>query len=198
MEFSVWLDGAKIGETAFEIAHGAGRRAGVFHPTVCGFERLPAITAMARTLLDVGRLCRRTGIDPDDPDLDVEATTDSIFETPEGHRMMDAVKINVRLQLHDSRGRIVKWETLLISDMDDIRAAAAERRRASDDAGEDSVGCDQMEEEQPMVTPNRGLIDEIEEDGDPIRYFISAKLLGHHAHHTGGAYHLPTPQRLRH
>ena len=118
---------------------------------------------MARALLDVGRMCRRHGIDPADPGADTDENVSMVFETAEGHRMMEAVKINARLELHDPRGRVTPWEVLLISDMDDIRAAARELERRD---GRKNSGIDQL-----------AAVDD-EETGDPIRYFISAKLRG--------------------
>ena len=151
MSYTVWLDGTKIGETSLELSHGAGRRAGVFHPTASGMAALPGITAMAPALLDAGRMCREIGIDTEDPDLDVDGATEAVFETPEGRRILEAAKVIARLELHGPRGELVPWESLLISDMNELRAAA--RTSA-----------------QSATPPDPA------ERGDPIRYFISAKL----------------------
>jgi hypothetical protein len=168
MEFTVWMDGTKIGETALEISHGTGRRAGVFHPSASGMALLPGITAMPRALLEAGRMCRANGIDPEDPALDMEGTATAVLQTAEGRRIMDAAKIAVRLELHDARGTLVPWDSLLISDMHDIRALARHEPAMSAEEAEGGEG------------------------DDPIRYFITAKLRGAHAR---GGYRLPEPQR---
>src|SRR5687768_12867794 len=87
MAYTVWIDGMKVGDTSLELSHGSGRRAGVFHPSVEGLALLPGITAMARALLDAGRMCRESGIDTEDPDLDVDSATEAVFATPEGRRI---------------------------------------------------------------------------------------------------------------
>jgi hypothetical protein len=69
MTYTVWMDGTKVGETAFELRYGTDRRGGVFHPTELGIALLPRITAMGPALLDVGRMCRERGIDTDRPPI---------------------------------------------------------------------------------------------------------------------------------
>ena len=151
MSYTVWMDGTKIGDTALELSPGEGRRAGVFHPTAPGLEVLPGIAAMAPALLDVGRMCRENGIDTEDPDLDIDSATDGIFETPEGHRVLDAAKLIARLELRGPNGDVVPWESLLISDLSQLASLAGGSRGRS------------------RVPGRRG-------GQDPVRYFISAKL----------------------
>ena len=154
MSYTVWLDGTKIGETSLELSHGVGKRAGVFHPTAPGLAVLPGITAMAPALFDAGRIYRDSGIDPDDVELD-DDSLESFFETPEGHRILEAAKLISRVELHGPAGELVPWESLLISDMTELaalaRSPATERRDPPSDG-------------QPR---------------DPIRYFISATLHRH-------------------
>ena len=160
MAYSVWIDGTKLGDTSFEIAHGEGRRAGVFHPSAPGLPLLPGVTAMARALLEAGRMCWEKGIDTEDPNLDIESTTEQIFAMPEGRRIQEAAKVAVRLELQDSRGKLVEWESLLISDLNDIRALGRSGRGSAEEESDCRMG------------------------EDPIRYFITAKLRGSHP---GGA-----------
>jgi hypothetical protein len=150
MAYTVWLDGEKIGETALELRHGRDRHGGVFHPTEVGLSVLPGITAMGPALLDAGRMCRESGIDVDALDLDVEGATQRVFETPEGHRILEAAKLIARLELHDASGELVRWESLLISDVNELAAL------------------------QMTVLP-RAESTPIDRSGrDPMRYFISA------------------------
>jgi hypothetical protein len=151
MTYTVWMDGTRIGETAFELRHGTDRHGGVFHPTELGLAMLPGITAMGPALLDAGRMCRERGIDTEDPDLDVESATQTVFETPEGDRVLAAARLIARLELHGPSGELVRWESILISDLNDL-AAAAERSSSAED---------------PATIDRR--------DRPPVRYFISAK-----------------------
>lgn len=150
MTYTVWIDGTRIGETAFELRHGADRRGGVFHPTELGLSVLPGITAMGPALLDAGRMCRERGIDTEDPALDVESATRTVFETPEGDRVLAAAKLIARLEVHGPSGELVRWESILISDFSELAAMA----------GTDSSSGD-------PATVGRG-------SESPVRYFISA------------------------
>ena len=172
MRYTVWIDGTEVGETSFEIRHGSGRLAGVFHPSAPGIALLPGITAMARALLDTGRMCRENGIDPNDPDLDADSATDRVFGTAEGQRVIEAARIAARLELHDARGELVEWDSLLISDMNDFREMS---KRAATDGG-----------------PNP----DAKASGDPIRYFISAQLRPRHPRRSscGAGVHHRLPQ----
>jgi hypothetical protein len=151
MTYSIWLDGNRIGNTALESSHGQGRRAGVFHPTELGLTVLPTITAMGPALLDVSRICRESGIETEDPDLDIDSATEEVFRTPEGLRALAAARQVARLELHDASGRVVVWDSILITDMAEFAAVVA-ATSAADPALSDRIG----------------------ESG--VRYFISAKL----------------------
>ena len=151
MSYTVWLDGTRIGETALELRHGADRRGGVFHPTELGLAVLPGITAMGPALLDAGRMCRERGIDTEDPDLDVESATQQVFQTPEGDRVLEAAKLIARLELYDPSGKLVPWESILISDFNELAAMAKSS----------------LAEDQAAPVGRSG--------ADPVRYFISAR-----------------------
>ncbi len=154
MSYSVWLDGNRIGDTDFELRHGPDRHGGVFHPTAAGLAVLPSLTSMAPALLDVGRMCRESGIDTEDPSVDVYGATEEVFQTPEGHRAMAAARHISRLVLHDSSGSLMVWKSILITDMTDFVAAVAAAGGTSFD--------------DPTLTDRIG--------ESPVRYFISATL----------------------
>ena len=123
MRYTVWMDGTRIGETAFELRHGGDRRGGVFHPTEPGLLVLPGITAMGPALLDAGRMCRENGIDTEDPDLDFETVAQEVFGTGEGRHVLEAAKLIARLELRDERGESVRWDSILITDLNDLPGA---------------------------------------------------------------------------
>ena len=152
MSYTVWLDGTLIGETNLELRHGDRRRAGIFHPTELGLSVLPGITAMGPALLDTGRVCRARGIRTDDDQLLPEEAVEQVFGTEPGKRVLEAAKVISRLELHNPAGEIVEWESILISDVDELAAAAG---RAPSSAAATARGAP-----------------------DPVRYFISAKFGG--------------------
>ena len=152
MSYTVWLDGTLIGETNLELRHGERRRAGVFHPTELGLSVLPGITAMGPALLDTGRVCRQQGIDTSDDQVLSEDLAEEVFGTEPGKRVLEAAKVIARLELHGPAGELVEWESIMISDMDELAAAAG---RTSSTAAAIARGAP-----------------------DPVRYFISAKLDG--------------------
>jgi hypothetical protein len=154
MSYTVWLDGTRIGETALELRHGNNRRGGVFHPTELGLSVLPSITAMGPALLDAGRRYREDDFIPDDPNAPPESAAAAFFATDEGQRIMLAGELISRLELHDPSGELVPWESLLISDMNELTAVAAR------------ISAGKTEPTTPECS-----------DRDPVRYFISAKLI---------------------
>ncbi len=151
MSYTVWMDGNKIGETAFEFRHGSRKRAGVFHPTKFGLTVLPGITAMFPALLETGQACRELGLSTEDAALDAEAVAERVFETPAGRRVLAAASQISQLVLQGPSGELVLWDSMLISDLNELSAVAAR-----------AAGNDQS----PSARP----------DGPPIRYLISATL----------------------
>lgn len=149
MTYTVWLHGQQIGQTNFELHPGRRQHAGAFHPTEFGLQVLPSITAMAPALLDFGALCRSEGFDTDSPDpaLGAEAL-DTFAETTEARRVMDAAKHIAALEVRDPSGQLVKWQTLLITDVKWLVSMAREQLPANEDI--------------PMLVRS-----------DPIRYLIS-------------------------
>jgi hypothetical protein len=153
MAYTVWMDGAKIGETNLELRHGAKRRAGIFHPTEFGLTVLPGITAMTPALLDTGRTCQEQGIDTEDENLDIDRVIDDVFGSAAGQRVLAAAKEIARLEVRSPSGELMPWKSILISDMNEL-AAMTDKETADKDAGDPSM---------PILG-----------DLPPIRYFISA------------------------
>lgn len=119
MTYTIWMHGRQIGETAFEYEHDKRRRAGSFQPTEFGLHVLPSITAMTPALLDFGELCKRGGIDPDNPsDAAAVAALDAYGDTPEGQRVIAAAKSISQLQVRDATGSLVAWDFLSITDLE--------------------------------------------------------------------------------
>ena len=160
MSYTVWLDGTLIGESNLELRHGGRRRAGIFHPTDLGLSVLPGITAMGPALLDTGRACKERGINTDDDSLLSEEEAEQLFTTGEGKRVIEAAKVISRLEVRNPAGDLIEWESILISDMNELAAAA---RRESTDPPD--VTGDAREAVDP---PGR----------DPVRYFMSATFGG--------------------
>jgi hypothetical protein len=128
MTYTVWIHGQQIGETSFEYEHDRRRRAGAFQPTEFGLQMLPAITAMVPALFDFGTLCKQCGIDPDTAsDVDAETAFETFSDTPEGRRVMAAAHQIAALQVRDPQGRLVPWESIVITDLDWLIAYARER-----------------------------------------------------------------------
>ena len=152
MPYSVWKNGQKIGETRFELCPGPRKRAGVFHPTAFGLSVLPGITAMGPALLDFGAMCRERGVDVDDnrPET-AERAFDDFADTPQAARIRAAASCIADLEVRDGNGRTLGWDSIMISDMNEIAKLAERRRRGTPD--------------QLSMLP-----------GDPIRFMISTTL----------------------
>ena len=170
MTYSLWSNGHEVGHTTFELSPAPRKHAGMFHPTEFGLTILPAITAAFPALLEFGEMCRRSGVDTesDDP-ATASAALDTFVDTPEGRRMMAAMRQVAQLELRDPRGRTVAWESIMISDTKDLLAAAAKR------GGSVAHTAERLRDE-------------------PMRYLISATFasLGDGASSTGFASAAPT------
>jgi hypothetical protein len=152
MPYTVWKNGEKVGETRFELSTGPRKCAGVFHPTAFGLSVLPGITAMGPALLDFGAMCRERGVDVDDDRPETaEKAFDTFANTPEGKRIQAAASCIADLELRDSAGRTLHWESIMISDMMTLVELIGRRRQGAPD--------------QLKMLP-----------GDPIRFMISTTL----------------------
>jgi hypothetical protein len=149
--YTIWLNEQMIGETALDLPKITPRKlAGFFHPTDVGLTVLPRITAMVPALFDFGDLCRRSGLPCDvDPEAAAAAGFEAFSNSSEGQRLQAAAAVIAQLEVRDSDGRDIAWESILISDATDILELSKRCAHASD------VGWDLRSIE------------------DPIRYFIS-------------------------
>lgn len=123
MRHTVWYHEQQIGETDFELVARGRKRAGVFRPTAFGLTVLPAITAIVPALFDFRDMCERSGIDTEDERPETaDAAMDAFGRTSEGERVMSAVRQVAALEVRDEHGHTMRWESILISDMQQIRA----------------------------------------------------------------------------
>jgi hypothetical protein len=128
MPYTVWLRGEKIGQTMLEYEDTGPRRAGAFYPTDFGVQVLPSITAMAPALFDFDDLCRRQGLNTEDASPQTASAAMAAFGgTPEGQRIMAAAKQIAALEVRDESGRIVRWESLAITDLEWLEEFARKR-----------------------------------------------------------------------
>jgi len=126
--YTVWKDGKPIGQTDLELSPGGRRRAGTFHPNEYGLTILPGITAMLPALFAFGDMCRRKGIDVNDRSSDAARLAREDFDdTMEGRAVLEAAKHVGEVEVRDSRGRTVVWDSLMINDVRHIRALARDR-----------------------------------------------------------------------
>jgi hypothetical protein len=118
MPYTVWKNGKQIGATQFELSPGGRKRVGMFHPNEYGLTVLPGITAMFPALLEFGEMCRRNGVDVEFDSPEKRAAGHELFaETPEGRAVIEAAQNIGELELRDSRGETLVWDSLAISDV---------------------------------------------------------------------------------
>ncbi len=97
----------------------------MFHPTPFGLTVLPQITAMLPALLDFGVLCQRNGINTAADGPDAASRALAVFgESPEGRRVLEAARHVAALELRDAAGAPVAFESIAVSDVDELAAAA--------------------------------------------------------------------------
>lgn len=118
MPYTVWKNGKQIGQTEFELSPGGRKRVGMFHPNAFGLTVLPGITSMFPALLEFGEMCRREGIDVEFDSQEKRAAGHELFaDTPEGRAVIEAAQNIGELELRDSRGETLVWDSLAISDV---------------------------------------------------------------------------------
>lgn len=123
--YTVWMYGRKIGQARLDTSVGDRRLAGVFHPTEFGLTVLPGITDMFPALIDFRHMCRRLGVDVQDPDPEIGHRAFEQFKnTAEGRRVVAAAKLIAAIDVCDRRGDDVLWDSLAISDMEALRTLA--------------------------------------------------------------------------
>jgi hypothetical protein len=155
MPFTLWSRGILIGATDFALGDDFGPLlAGIFHPTEAGMMILPALTAMAPALFDLGSRMR-------DERLPYEAgspASDRIVEffegSAEGQRFIAGAREVVHLELRAPSGHVLPFETILLSDLEELQTAGVLRKR-------------KKHKKSKKRRKHRG---------DPVRYVISATL----------------------
>jgi hypothetical protein len=147
--YTVWMYGQKIGETRFEALCAGRRRAGVFHPTEFGIAMLPGITDMFPALVAFRDMCERAGVDVDDDRPETGRDAFEAFKgTPEGKRVVAAARRIAEIEVREETGESIQWESLAISNLEELVALAAQRTPSRP---------------EPPQRPN----------GDPVRFLIS-------------------------
>lgn len=144
MRYTLWHRDTLIGETDFGFGQRAGSRAGVLHPTSSGMAILPALTAMAPALLAAGEAMKRLPLSEEEIERDVDGAIEAFASSPEGRRVLRAAEHMADLELRDSTGRVIAFDSILVSDLQEMTALGASLRR-----------------DRPA-------------SGDPVRYVISA------------------------
>jgi len=125
MRCTVWLHDREIGGSDLEFPKRGRQRAGIFRPTLYGLAVLPGLTAVFPALFEFRLACERAGIPHDEESSDDgEAAMELLSATPEGERVVSAIRKMGDLELRDERGRRLEWATLMISDFEQIRAVA--------------------------------------------------------------------------
>ena len=145
MPYTVWKNGKQIGATQFELSPGGRKRVGMFHPNEYGLTVLPGITAMFPALLEFGEMCRRNGVDVEFDSPEKRAAGHELFaETPEGRAVIEAAQNIGELELRDSRGETLVWDSLAISDVGMFADLARSCGENSEDQTAETTGAAYM------------------------------------------------------
>jgi hypothetical protein len=147
MRYTLWHRDVLVGETDFGLGMRDGSRAGVFHPAASGMAVLPALTAMAPALIGLGEMMERLPLLDEEIERNVDGTVEAITSSPEGQRMLRAAEQIAELELRDDNGKHVPFDSILVSDLQEMTALGAQVRA------------------QPIRGGN---------GRDPVRYIISA------------------------
>lgn len=124
VSYTVWMYGRLIGEAMLEVGSTPARRVGAFHPTIFGLSVLPGITDMFPALVAFGEFCRRRKLAGCEPDRAADETLGAFASTPEGQRVIAAAKQVDQLVVRDAGGRIVAWQSIAITDVEQFTALA--------------------------------------------------------------------------
>jgi hypothetical protein len=126
MRYTVWHRDILIGETNFGLGDRGSSRAGIFHPTASGMTVLPALTAMAPALLAAGEAMNRFPIAEQDIERDIDGAIEAFASSPEGQRVLRAAEQMADVELRDDSGRLVPYDSILVSDVLEMAALGAE------------------------------------------------------------------------
>ena len=125
MPYTLFLHGQLVGDTDFDHAGpGPQQHLGIFRPTEHGLEVLPRLTGFLTAAAALKQVVERRGIDPEamQPDTVIEV----LERTCEGQRMIDVVKALDALELHDATGARVRFTSIAVSDLRELRRLSAE------------------------------------------------------------------------
>jgi hypothetical protein len=128
MRYTVWHGDVLIGETDFGLGRRGGSHAGVLHPAPSGMAMLPTLTAMAPALLAIGEAMKSLPLSDEDIERDVDGAIDAFTSSPEGQRVLRAAEQMADLELRDDRGRSVRYDSILVSDLHEMTALGADLR----------------------------------------------------------------------
>lgn len=129
MPFTLWQRGVLIGETDFGLGKlPGGRRAGVFHPAPSGMMVLPALTAMAPALFGLGEAMKQLPLSEEEIERDGDAAIEVFTRSPEGQRILAAAEQIAELELRDGSGKRVAFESILVSDLEELAAIGVVNR----------------------------------------------------------------------
>jgi hypothetical protein len=141
--FTLWQRGVLIGETDFGLGKlPGGRRAGVFHPAPSGMMVLPALTAMAPALFGLGEAMKRLPLSEQEIERDGDAAFEAFTGSPEGQRVLAAAEQIAELELRDASGKQVEFESILVSDLQELSTIGVVNRlpdKAKPGDGQDPV-----------------------------------------------------------
>jgi hypothetical protein len=125
MPFTLWKRGILIGETDLEIAKpGDRRRAGVLHPTPAGMMALPALTAMAPALFALGESMSGLPLSDDAVERNGEAALEVFERSLEGRKVLAAAEQIAELELRDTDGKPVAFDSILVTDLEELVIAS--------------------------------------------------------------------------
>src|SRR5919198_3548759 len=123
MPFTLWSRDLLIGETDFELGdRGGTRHIGVFRPAPSGMMLLPSITAMAPALFEFGLAAKRAGFSAEPEGDEADACLELLEQCGPGQRMLASAKRIAELELRDPDGRQIHFESILVSDLEELRS----------------------------------------------------------------------------
>jgi hypothetical protein len=125
MAYTLSLHGRHIGETDFEQAGvGPRQRFGMLRPSEHGLEVLPRLTGFLTAASALKQAIERRGLDPED--MSADTVIEVLERSTEGQRMIEVVKALDALELCDSTGARVRFTSIAVSDLRELRRLSAE------------------------------------------------------------------------
>jgi hypothetical protein len=125
MPYTLFLQGQLVGETDFDHSGpGPGQRVGIFRPTEHGLEVLPRLTGFLTAASALKQAVERRGLDPEA--MQAETLIEVLERSSEGQRMIEVVKALDALELRDPTGVRVRFTSIALSDLRELRRLSAE------------------------------------------------------------------------